>query len=63
MKVAWLHVAPVKGLRIEERERVELGLDGVEDDRRFCVVDETDRLLNGKRLASLTTIAARLEFC
>jgi len=61
VKVAWLHVAPVKGLRIEERERVELGLDGVEDDRRFCVVDETDRLLNGKRLASLTTIAARFD--
>ncbi len=61
MRVAWLHVAPVKGLRIEERERVELGPSGVEDDRRFCVVDETGRLLNGKRLASLTTIAARFD--
>jgi len=61
VRVAWLHVAPVKGLRIEERERVELGLHGVEDDRRFCVVDETGRLLNGKRLASLTTIAARFD--
>jgi uncharacterized protein YcbX len=61
VKVAWLHVAPVKGLRIEERESVELGLNGVEDDRRFCVVDETGRLLNGKRLASLTTVAARFD--
>jgi len=61
VRVAWLHVAPVKGLRIEERERVELGPSGVEDDRRFCVVDETGRLLNGKRLASLTTIAARFD--
>ena len=61
MKVAWLHVAPVKGLRIEERESVELGLNGVEDDRRFCVVDETGRLLNGKRFASLTTISARFD--
>src|SRR5438093_1204260 len=61
MKVAWLHVAPVKGLRIEERESVELGLHGVDDDRRFCVVDETGRLLNGKRLAPLTTIAARFD--
>ena len=61
MNVAWLHVAPVKGLRIEERESVELGLHGVDDDRRFCVVDETGRLLNGKRLAPLTTIAARFD--
>jgi len=61
VNVAWLHVAPVKGLRIEERESVELGLHGVDDDRRFCVVDETGRLLNGKRLAPLTTIAARFD--
>ena len=61
MKVAWLHVAPVKGLRIEERESIELGLHGVEDDRRFCVVDETGRLLNGKRLAPLATISARFD--
>ena len=61
MKVAWLHVAPVKGLRIEERESIDLGPKGVEDDRLFCVVDETGRLLNGKRLAPLTTIAARFD--
>lgn len=61
MKVAWLHVAPVKGLRIEARESIELGLHGVGDDRRFCVVDETGRLLNGKRLAPLATISARFD--
>ncbi len=61
MKVAWLHVAPVKGLRIEERDRIELGLNGVADDRLFCVVDETGRLLNGKRLAPLSTIVARYD--
>jgi uncharacterized protein YcbX len=61
MKVAWLHVAPVKGLRIEERDRVELGPNGVADDRLFCIVDETGRLLNGKRLAPLSTIVARYD--
>src|SRR6185503_17656317 len=61
MKVAWLHVAPVKGLRIDERDRIELGLNGVADDRLFCVVDETGRLLNGKRLAPLSTIVARYD--
>lgn len=61
MKVAWLHVAPIKGLRIEERDRIELGPHGVADDRLFCVVDETGRLLNGKRLAALSTIVARYD--
>jgi uncharacterized protein YcbX len=61
MKVAWLHVAPVKGLRIEERERIDLGPNGVEDDRLFCVVDETGRLVNGKRFAPLSTIRAHFD--
>jgi len=61
MKVAWLHVAPVKGLRIDERDRIELGPNGVADDRLFCIVDETGRLLNGKRLAPLSRIVARYD--
>ena len=61
MKVAWLHVAPVKGLRIEERQRIELGPTGVADDRLFCVVDETGRLLNGKRLGGLSTIVPHYD--
>ena len=60
--VAWIHVAPVKGLRIEERDRIELGPHGVDDDRRFCIVDvESGRMLNGKRLAGLTMIVARFD--
>jgi uncharacterized protein YcbX len=51
----------VKGLAIEARDHIELGLDGVEDDRRFCVVDETGRMLNGKRFAPMTTIGAHYE--
>jgi len=61
MKVAWLHVAPVKGLRIDERDRIELGPNGVADDRLFCIVDETGRLLNGKRMAPLSRIVARYD--
>lgn len=58
--VAWLHVAPIKALRVEERERVTLGPRGVEDDRRFCIVDETGRMLNAKRVAAF--VAVRPEF-
>jgi len=58
--VAWIHVAPIKALAIEERERVELGMRGVEGDRRFCIVDPEGMMLNGKRIPML--IAIRPEF-
>ena len=61
VKVAWLHVAPVKGLVIQERDHVMLGLNGVDEDRRFCLVDETGRLLNGKRFAPVATMSALFE--
>lgn len=61
VKVAWLYVAPVKGLAIEARDHVELGLSGVEDDRRFCLVGEDGHMLNGKRLAPVTTIGAHFD--
>ena len=38
-----------------------LGTSGVEEDRRFCLVDETGRMLNGKRFAPLATVSARYE--
>ena len=61
MKVAWLYVAPVKGLAIEARDSVELGHSGVEDDRRFCLIGEDGLMLNGKRLAPVTTIGAHFD--
>jgi uncharacterized protein YcbX len=61
MKVAWLHVAPVKGLSIEARDHIQLGRAGVEDDRLFCLVGDDGRMLNGKRLAPVTTIGAHFD--
>ena len=61
VKVAWLYVAPVKGLAIEARDHIELGLRGVEDDRRFCFVNAQGRMLNGKRFAPITTIGAHFD--
>lgn len=58
--VAWLHVAPIKSLRIQERSRITLGPRGVEEDRRFCVIDEDGRMLNAKRVAAF--VAVRPEF-
>jgi len=61
VKVAWLYIAPVKGLAIEARDRIELGLRGVDGDRRFCFVNAEGRMLNGKRFAPITTIGAHFD--
>ena len=51
-----LTTTPVKGLRVTTREELEIGPDGVADDRRFFLVDERGRLVNGKRLGALTAV-------
>jgi uncharacterized protein YcbX len=59
-RVAWIHVAPIKALAIQELEQVELRLQGVENDRRFCIVDPDGRMLNAKRVQRF--IAVRPHF-
>ncbi|SRR5712692_6353247 len=61
MRVAWLHVAPIKSLAIQERMRIELKRSGVEEDRRFVIVDDEGRLVNGKRLARLVTLQPEFD--
>jgi uncharacterized protein YcbX len=61
MRVAWLHVAPIKSLAIQERERIDLKRHGVDDDRRFLIVDDEGRLVNGKRLAKLVRLRPELD--
>ena len=55
-RVASIRIAPVKGLRVLERESVEVGPGGVREDRRFLVVDADGRMANGKRFGSLQAI-------
>ena len=52
--VTALQTTPVKGLRVVAREAIELTADGVDDDRRFYLVDERARMVNGKQLAALS---------
>jgi len=59
-QVTWIHVAPIKALAIQELEEVELGRAGVENDRRFCIVDPDGRMLNAKRVQRF--IAVRPQF-
>jgi uncharacterized protein YcbX len=61
--VATVHdisITPVKGLALLHREEVQLTRAGVEENRRFHLVDAGGRLFNGKHAGALTTVRARL---
>jgi uncharacterized protein YcbX len=60
VSVAWLSVAPVKGLALVERDEVRLEPFGVAENRRFHLVDESGRLMNQKVLGPL--VAARASW-
>jgi uncharacterized protein len=57
-RVAWISVAPVKGLALVQRVEVVLEPFGVHENRRFHLTGEDGRLLNGKQLGALVRITA-----
>jgi len=59
--VAWIHVAPVKGLAIVERDEVFVEPFGVRENRRFHLIGEEGRLLNAKQLGPLVRVAAEWD--
>ncbi|MCW3032825.1 MAG: uncharacterized protein QOK19_1009 [Solirubrobacteraceae bacterium] len=60
-RVVGLSVAPVKGLRLARRELVRLERGGIPGDRRFYLLDDRGRMVNGKHSGALHEIAAELE--
>ncbi len=54
-------MTPVKGLRVAARDDVYLTTAGVSEDRRFYLVDERGRMVNGKQLGALNEIVAVYE--
>ena len=56
--VSAILVAPVKGLRALAREEVELGREGVRENRRFLLIDAQGQMVNGKRIATLQAAVA-----
>jgi uncharacterized protein len=58
--VAWITIAPVKALALLARDEVELTPEGVPENRRFHLVDDRGRMVNGKRLGRLVQV--RPEF-
>src|ERR1700722_16554457 len=59
--VTQLQTAAVKGTRLRNVERVLLDISGAFGDRRFFVIDERSRMLNGKQLGQLQAIVATYD--
>jgi uncharacterized protein len=59
--VSWIHVAPIKALAIQQLQEVELGPLGVENDRRFCIVDPDGKMLNAKRVHAFVAIRPHFD--
>jgi uncharacterized protein YcbX len=59
--VSALQTTPVKGLRVVARERVQLTPTGVTEDRRFYLVDDRARVVNGKQVGMLNEIVAAYD--
>jgi uncharacterized protein YcbX len=60
-RVAWIHVAPIKALAVQELRQVELGREGVETDRRFCIVDPDGKMLNAKRVQRFVAVRPHFD--
>jgi uncharacterized protein YcbX len=58
-----LAVTAVKGTHIQEVDEIELGPSGARGDRRFFLLNEKDRLFNGKFSDQLQTVASSYDDC
>jgi uncharacterized protein YcbX len=57
-RVAWISVAPVKGLALTQLDEALVEPFGVRENRRFHLIGEDGRLLNGKQIGPLVQVAA-----
>jgi uncharacterized protein len=56
--VVGLAFTPVKATRLHAVQRLELGPEGVSDNRRFYLIDAKDRMVNSKIVGELQTVIA-----
>jgi uncharacterized protein len=56
--VTALSVTPIKATRLRTVESIELDTLGARENRRFFVVDERDRMINGKQFGALQTVVS-----
>ncbi|MEO1242815.1 MAG: MOSC domain-containing protein [Pseudomonadota bacterium] len=58
MRIASLHVYPIKGGRAVDMERARLAMRGLEHDRRWLVTDETGAFLTQRECSDLARLVA-----
>src|SRR5437763_12003251 len=56
--VSGLALTPVKGTRLQPVDSIRLERSGVRLNRRFFLIDERDRMVNGKHLGELNAVIA-----
>jgi uncharacterized protein len=56
--VSWIAVTPVKGLRLQSRDEVEVTVDGVPGDRAFFLVNERGAMVSATRIGPLVAVIA-----
>lgn len=54
--ISWISIAPVKGMRVQSLDEVELTSEGIPGDRAFILVDAKGAMVNGKRFGALMEI-------
>src|SRR6476659_3995462 len=55
-KVVWISIAPVKALGLVHLEEALVERVGIRENRRFHLVDDTGRMINGKVLGTLVKV-------
>jgi uncharacterized protein YcbX len=60
-RIVRLSLTPIKGTRLLDVESVRLERSGAVGNRRFFVIDERDRMVNGKVAGELQQIVARVD--
>ncbi len=59
--VTWITYAPVKGLGLTRVEEADLEPNGVRENRRFHLIDDQGRLVNGKSVGGLVRVGAATD--
>ena len=60
-RVARISVAAIKGLAVRSVDAVDVGPNGVTENRRLHLIDETGRFVNGKTSMRLSLVGTRLD--
>lgn len=60
-RVSRISIVPVKGLAVRRVDAVDVGTNGVAENRRLHLVDATGRFVNGKTSMRLSLVASALD--